>query len=254
MSEVNEATTEEQAGLSKTKKWFAENVVNNVDDIIAIGNNAIVQMDKDISMRPSDPEIPIMMYAQTWRAIMNYLGTQQEKNSEFEIQITDRVKTGYTTSEDEDEEKVGNFTVFIKHLEPAENSDEITDPTATKTIEICTEWNARHNTHDADAHKTISTIARRHIDEFMNFKISSSEFIIPTWAIVHRQICNYIKTSKSIEDDYGQKELNICGLYTIGVQTSDEGDEEIYFIPDITMKRMMKDDEKANRLSGGSED
>lgn len=229
---------------SKAQKWFKENVSENVKELIEIGELANHELHNKISLGLSDPMTTIALYANIFESICDVIVDKQDSWDDFCLNIADRLKIGYTTTNNEDDEKTGNFMVFMQHV-PNTSSNESLDEEEDDTIVLCSQWNAANIKNQADVIKEVASRGKKALSEIINIKIESHEFVIPMFCIIHQNIINYIRL-KRVEEGKTEYELNVAGLYTVGIQETDDAEEEIYFVPSISLKLRFKNDAVAS--------
>lgn len=229
---------------TKSKLWFKDNVSENEAELIQIGELANKMLYDKINLGINDPRTTIAIYAKIFDEVCNVVVSKQDEWDEFWLTIADRLQIGYTTTTSEDDEKQGNFMVFIKHIESKQKDDPL-DEEEEDTIALCTQWNAENIRTQADIIKEIASRAKKKLEEIINIKIASCEFVIPMFCIIHSQIVNYIRL-KRIEEDKSEYEINVAGLYTIGIQETEDAEEDIYFVPSISLKLKFKNDAQAS--------
>jgi hypothetical protein len=184
------------------------------------------------------------IYAHIFETICKAIAAKEKTHSDFELNIADGLCIGYDTTEDENDEKQGNFMVYMKHRDNP-RIDAVQDEDETSTLALCAMWNAQNIKEQAAFLKTISGNACKDISSVVNIRFESEEFIIPMFSIIHAQIVRYVREQR-IERKLREFELPICGLYTVGAAVTDDGDEEIYFVPSITLKLLFKNDSIAS--------
>lgn len=242
--------------MLETKKWFDENVLEDVDDLLAIANLANTIVDERISLGIGYPETTLAIYATIFDTIVDKIADFESTRDSFELNIANRLIIGYNTTDNSDDEKVGNFMVYLNHpyeeytTTIKQNKDDEDLDDNEKTVTLCVEWNAANVKEQATLITEIATAAKKAITEKLNIKTESAEFVIPLFCIIHEQIINYLRI-KRVEEGVAEKEINCCGIYTVGIRETDDGDEEIYYIPSISLKLKFKDDKAS---TGKSED
>lgn len=236
----------------KVNTWIEDNVTENIEDIKIIGNIAHQRISDDLNIYMSREgendhySMPISVYGVIFESICDAIKDQRSSHNKFEVSIADRLIIGYSSTSDEDDEKSGNFMVYLKHkdktiVEGGVDDNEI-DP-----ITLATRWNAANVNEHSELLKTISKNSKESISNDLDIILASSEQIIPIFCIIHESIVSYCKI-KFAEMEKNSFELNIAGLYIIGIEIEDDTDDEvIYFEPSISLKLKFKDDTIANR-------
>lgn len=226
--------------MSKSKEWFEENVIENREELLQVGELANRLLHDKISLAIPDPQITIAMYCNIFETICKVVAKREDEWDEFCVNVANRLRVGYTTTDSDEEEKTGNFMVFIQHMQEQVSNDML-DEDENDTIVLCTQWNAANIKEQTDIIKEISVEAKKQLSSMINIKAESSEFIIPTFCIIHEQLINYIRL-KRVEENRSEYELNVAGLFTIGIMETDDAEEEIYFVPSISLKLLFKND------------
>lgn len=232
-----------------TNTWFRENVVESVDDIRQIGENACRTLHSKLSMT-MDAETVIAVYGKIFEVICDVLRSRREEWDEFVINIAGRFAIGFSSTENEEDEKQGNFMVFMKHLETP-SSDDSLDEEETDTIALSVQWNAANIKEQAEVMKEISSKAMTTLSKILNLKVGSDEFIIPTFCIIHSEIIKFIRL-KRVTENAADYEVNVAGYYVAGIHETDDAEEEVYFEPSVSLKRSFKGDLLASRDDANS--
>lgn len=224
---------------SKTTQWFVDNVIDDIDELKEIGDLANKMMLDRLSISLTNNMQPIALYGIIFSTICDIVAARENEYSEFAVNIADRLRIGYTTTDSEDDEKNGNFMVFIQHISNPKN--ESLDEEESSSIALCSQWNADNIKVQSELMKEIAIKAKRALGDYINIKIESHEFIIPMFCIIHSAIMNYIALKRA-DNNVDEYELNIAGLYTVGCCMTEEGDVDFYFIPSISLKLKFKND------------
>lgn len=234
---------------TQSTKWFEENVADNRDELIAIGEIANQLLFKNISLGLTNPMTTIAIYAKIFDVICDAVVEKEDDYSDFVLNVANRFNIGYTTTENEDDEKAGNFMCFIQHIDEP-HSDAPIDENENDTIQLCVQWNATNVKTQSEILKEIMARGKKQLSDLLNIKAESIEYILPMFCIIHEAIVTYVK-NKFIEnkDELSEYEINVAGLYTIGVQDI-EGVPNIYYVPSISLKLKFKND----AIATGSEE
>lgn len=223
-----------------SNEWFDENVVENVEELIEVGKITNVILKDKLNLGITSPKSTIAYYAIIFNCICEAIIEQEDKWDDFCVNVADRIKVGYTTTSSEDDEKSGNFMVFIQHVYNT-STDESLDEEEEDTVVLCTQWNAANVKAQTEIIKNIAARGKKAFKELINLPIETHELIIPLFCIIHSQLINYIRL-KRVEQNKTEYELEIAGLFTVGIRETDEADEEVYFIPSVALKRLFKND------------
>ena len=233
--------------MTKSQAWFEKNINEDEEALIAIGELSNRAISDKFALTLTTPELPIAMYSVIFRSIKDVLKSKEEENSDYSIEIANRVKIGYSNYDNENAEKNGNFMVFIKHIpgSKVENTRDEEEET-NKTIELAAQWNAINITTDIEVIQEIADKAKKNIDDELNTAIGSTELVIPLFITIHESMISYLSL-KRVELQECEYEINMAGEFFVGVRENDEGEEEVYFIPPVDLRLAMKDDDAANK-------
>ena len=139
---------------------------------------------------------------------------------------------------------------YMKDCKSTQTDASINDDDDQSTINLATQWNSKNITESHEIIKEIAGKAKAKLGELINIKLESHEFVIPLFCIVHAAIVNHVRL-KRIDSGDSDYSLNIAGLYTIGCELTEDGDEEIYYLPSISMKLKFKNDKLATGSNEG---
>lgn len=233
--------------LTKSEEWFHNNVIEDLDDINAIGELAIKQVDRLFNVKFKTVAAPIAVYAVIMDCIKRYLHSKEAKNSSYSINIADRLEIGFTSgfeTEDDDAEKGGNFCIYLKHIP----NDAVTasDPDEKNAIALAVQWQAANIHKSADDLKAIAGDGLNKLRQELDIFLGNPELVIPIFAAVHSQVIAYIQFKKSAAGvDVDDISFNMAGLYEIGIIEEADGENTIQFKPLVSDKGTFKSDEKA---------
>ena len=243
----------ERKMASKSIEWFNENVSENEKDLRAIAVESVDPLYQKLSINfdpdvcPDYQEMIIAMYGVIFNEICNEIVEKEKEWDSFSLNIADRLKIGYTTTDDEDDEKTGNFMVFMQNTMKDFTNSKADEPKEKSnfTVELATQWNAANIKVQADVLKSIAARSKKALSDVLDIKSETHEFIIPFFCMVHSEILKYLKLQKE-ELSKSEYELNIAGLYTIGIQETDDAEDNIYYVPSISLKLKFKNDSVAS--------
>jgi hypothetical protein len=241
---------------TKAEQWFEDNVIENREDLLKVGELANREVFEKLSLDIASPNITIAMYAQVFKALCDVVRSKQDIMEDFELNVAGRLAIGYTTTSSEDDEKSGNFMVYINHLN-SKSADTSIDDDETDTIVLCTQWNAANVKIQADVIKDAAIRGKANLNDNLDIKAANHEFIIPLFCIIHSQLIEYL-LARAEELKLTELEINVAGLFTIGVEIHEERDtagniidveRDIYFVPSIDTKLAFKNDAVATGKS-----
>ena len=228
---------------AKYVEFFNNATKEDQDDILTICETASRQIYDRFKTRIDDPKLLAAIISKTYDAFIKYLVSLEEKYSDFQINICDRLVIGYTTSNDEDDEKQGNFMIFIRHLNSNKKNDEIDDPTA-KAVERAVQWNTENMINQPTM---LNSIANNAVTEMsgIDIQLSASELVMPIFCTTYEAIVNYLKIKRREKDEF-RYEINFMNCFHIAAQESEDENDVISIRPTIDSKLTLKNDAKAS--------
>lgn len=227
----------------KYEKYFEEFAHEDTEHILSICETASKIIWDRFRTRFDDPRLLASCFSKIFGSFLNKLEALEAEYSDFNINICDRLCMGYSTNEDDDDEKQGNFMVYIRHINANKKNEESDDPTA-KAVERAVQWNTENIISQPELLRKISIDALedlKHID----VSIGSSELIIPIFVTTYEAIINYIKVKRREEDAF-EFEINFISCFYIGARESEDEMDDIYIRPNIESKLQLKSDIKAS--------
>ena len=236
--------------MTKCEQWFQDNVVDDQKEVEDIGAEAIEEIKRSLRLGINSPKVVMAIYGTIFDAITAVVAAREDKWDTYELNIANRLIVGYNTTNSEDDEKMGNFMAYMKDCKSTQTDASINDDDDQSTINLATQWNSKNITESHEIIKEIAGKAKAKLGELINIKLESHEFVIPLFCIVHAAIVNHVRL-KRIDSGDSDYSLNIAGLYTIGCELTEDGDEEIYYLPSISMKLKFKNDKLATGSNEG---
>ena len=224
-------------------EYFNEFAHEDQEHIITICETASKLIHDRFRARFDDPRLLAACFSKIYSAFLNKLESLEGQYSSFQINICDRLLMGYTTNEDDDDEKQGNFMVYIRHLNTNKKNEEIDDPTS-KTDERAVQWNTENIIAQPELLRKIAIEAVEEL-KTIDVSIGTTELIMPMFVTTYESIINYLKIKRRELDDF-EFEVNFISCFYIGARESEEDIDEIYIRPNIEAKLKLKNDTKAS--------
>lgn len=191
----------------------------------------------------TDPRLVAAIFSKTYDAILTNLEVAEKSYSNFEINLANRLVIGYSTTNDEDEEKQGNFMIFVKDLgftpRPYETADG--DMTANQ---LCALWNSENIQSQPEIIKKISESARKLLKQEIGVEFQSHEPVIPIFVTVYETLVQMLQIHRKEIDEF-EFEVNFMSCFFIGAREG-EFDDDIYIRPNIESKLRLKNDSVAS--------
>jgi hypothetical protein len=184
-----------------------------------------------------------VIFAKIYDAFRDKLVSLRSTYSDFEINIANRLAIGYDNSKDEEDEKEGNFLIYINNLPFNRKDEKIEDP-AIGSVERAVQWNTENVIEKPKIIREIAIDAMNKLKE-LDIPIGTEELIIPIFISVYEAMVNYIKIHREELDEF-EYEVNFMCRFSIGVRKLAE--DSIYIRPNINEKLMLKDDDLAEKM------
>lgn len=188
------------------------------------------------------PEVVAVIFSKTYDAILDELVNLEKKNSEFNINVCGRLDIGYSNIENEDDEKEGNFMIYIRHKNFSHvNSETNYDDPSPK--ELCVSWST---TNIKDQPEILKRIAANAVEKLKRVDVifDTSDAILPIFITVYEHLVLFIQDQRAQANEF-EYSINFASCFTIGARETDNGDE-IYIIPSINSKLKLKSDANAS--------
>lgn len=256
----------------KIKRHFREICPEDVEDCQTVLSNASKVLNKDFHIKLKDDVIIFgCIFEQTYQQILQHLIKQEKDKDSYFINIADRLIIGFDNSNNENDEKQGNFSPYIRHLN-SDKKDEYTVERTDGAKEISAQWMAKNIVESSNDIKEIRGKVKEALED-IDIQIASSEIIFPIFIKIYEELASYIQVKRNDLDAY-EYEINFLSCFTIGcreiVVTPDdkekdekkkekkdkgentEEDEEIsvviYIRPSIQTKLGVKNDQSATAI------
>lgn len=233
--------------MTQAEKVFNEIVVEDREEVESIGEMANPVIYQKLKIRLGASYVPIAIYATIFDCIMAYLKEIQATKETLKINIANRLEIGYTTSfdveENSDMEKLGNFMIYMKHIENNKLTD--VDENEPSSVVRCTQWNEANITQSITPIKAITKAATEKLQSRLNIQSANPEIIMPLFCLIHDKVVEYMKLKRA-ELDVFEHRINMAGCYDVYARILEDG-VEISFKPNVYDKLTIKDDGKATK-------
>lgn len=226
----------------KVDEWFKKTVVEDAEDCLSIGNDAMEECRKHWNIGFGNPETVLGFYSTVFGCILDKLVSKREKNSAFAINVADVVEIGFDDSTDDGvSEKVGNFCPYIYDLGKKMSYDDNPD---RSSIERCTEWASKSITEQRKTLDEIASDSVKHLHEDLNLELAASSAIFPLFCTIHERVVGHMKV-KLADINKPEAMINFCNNYDIYARTGENGESIIEYSPKPMQKLAVKSDSQA---------
>lgn len=227
----------------KYLSYYDEFAKEDQEHIVTICETASKTIWERFHARFDDPKLLAATFSKIYSAFINALESMESEHPTMSINICGRLEIGYTTNENEDDEKLGNFMVFIRDLNSEKRNENATDPTL-KAVELATLWNVDNIIENPGILRKIAVDACDML-KTIDVNIGSSELVMPIFVTVYEAIVNYLKIRRHEKNDF-EFEINFMSCFFIGARESDDDIDTIYIRPNIEAKLQLKNDTAAS--------
>ena len=226
----------------KDIKYFNEICPDDQDDVLTVCEISSKELFQKFKLKFDDPRTLAAIWAKIFDSSVKYLKGCEETHSEFEINIADRLVIGYDTSTDEDDEKQGNFCIYIRHLN-SDKKDDMTIEPSDKAVERAVQWNTNNIVDKSSTIRDISNNALEYCKE-IDVHLGSAELVMPIFVKTYEALVKFIKIKRSDTDQF-EYSINFLSCFTIVCRETEDGDL-IDIVPSITSKLGLKNDSQAS--------
>ena len=220
---------------------YTNNVVEDADDILQVLDVTSKIIKDKFKISLDDHRILGAMFRETYMSFLRKLKELEKSYSNYTITVADRFSIGYTTTDSQDDEKQGNFMVFIEdHMNTKKNNDpEFTSSAKERVVQWCID----NITVQPDI---INSVAMDALDNLKKIDIvlASSDFVIPIFITIYDTLVNYLQIKRS-ESNKFEYEINFISCFNIKAMEGEKGDI-IAIRPNIEAKLELKNDAVAS--------
>lgn len=230
------------AEQSLAEKYFDEVVVDDKDEMEAIAEMARPEILKIIRIDLGNNKVPIAIYEVIFECIMRYLKQVQKKKDSLRIIICDRLEIGFTTSfetpENEELEKMGNFMIYMNHIDNKKKSE--IDEDEDDSVVRCVQWNESNITTSLTDIKEITKMAVADLEKKLGIMSVNAEVVMPLFCLIHDEIVKYVAIVRNEKNAFEYR-INVAGCYDIYARLLEDG-VDISFKPCVYGKGYVKED------------
>ena len=235
--------------MDKYLSYFDEVVHENQEDIITICESASRKIYDQVGIKfgnkEDDAKLIGVIFSKTYESIISVLKKLEATKSNEVINFCNRFNVGFSTSDNEDDEKQGNFMFFMTDLGKSHKDVDMEDSDTSTQKERAIFWNMENAKENPEVIRDIGIEAIKKLDDEVDVKLESWEFIPPFFSIVYDAIVNYVKIKRREADEF-EFEIYFMSCFYIGARETEDDADVIYITPNIDSKLSMKDDLKAS--------
>lgn len=234
-------------------RWFNDYAVNNKQELKIICNLTARSAEEQFSLylRSGNTEVYAVVFYATFMTILEFIRSKQKVRNNFTIEICNSINLGYSNSNDDNNEKVGNFMPIMEYIGINRNIvDGVSSMELDKTTQNFIRWQELNIKQNVSYYKEIQERAYERLKSEYKTNLRTSEAVIPLFCIFMDHITNVLKMKFKEADgtDVSEVSMNVLGLFDVYYSFNEEDNLEIIeFQPNISMKLALKSDDIASR-------
>jgi len=226
--------------------YYKEICVEDEEDLRKACNVADLRNWEEFKVKLEYPEILASIFSKTFEAIIKKLEVFEKDNSMFNINIANTLNIGYTTSENDDDEKEGNFMVYIKDNLGGKPLASLEHNESNMTAKECvTQWCQSHIVDENIG--ILNEIAVKALSMLKDIDIilPTSDFIWPLFCTLYSNIISQAIQMRK-ETNQFKYEINVFSCFYLIVQEAEDDNVDIIIRPSILSKLALKNDSIAS--------
>ena len=256
---IEEIDNEEQVeeipeDWQKLIKAYDSRTFENEKDIALIcdtANKVIYDRFRVNLRRPDDPffsyyKMTAMIFVETFRAIIQQLLDRRATNATYNINIGNRINIGFSNSDNDEDEKNGNFCPYVKDIPHYTVKDDDDIKLDGHSKEYIRNWNQENMIQNPEDTLTIANRALKSL-KAIDINLGSPELVFPLFVTIYESIISYLKIRRRESED-DEFMINFCNCITVDCIGQDDGVDKITIIPAIEDKLNIKSDKNGTAI------
>lgn len=256
---IEEIDNEEQVeeipeDWQKLIKAYDNRTFENQKDIALIcdtANKVIYDRFRVNLRRPDDPffsyyKMTAMIFVETFRAIIQQLLDRRATNATYNINIGNRINIGFSNSDNDEDEKNGNFCPYVKDIPHYTVKDDDDIKLDGHCKEYIRNWNQENMIQNPEDTLTIANRALKSL-KAIDINLGSPELVFPLFVTIYESIISYLKIRRRESED-DEFMINFCNCITVDCIGQDDGVDKITIIPAIEDKLNIKSDKNGTAI------
>lgn len=251
---------EQEIDLKQEKKpetfvtrWFKDYAVNDERELRIICDLTARSAEEQFKMylKSGNTEVYAVVFYATFMTILEFIRSKQKLYNNFTIEIYKSINIGYSNSDDDNNEKVGNFMPIMEYIGINHNIvEEHVELDVDKTSQNFIRWKVLNSKKNVEFYKEIQERAYNRLKNEYKTNLRTSEAVFPLFCIFMDHITSVLKMKFREADgtDVSEVSMNVLGLFDVYYSFNEEDNQEIIeFQPNISMKLALKSDDIASR-------
>ena len=238
----------------KLIKAYDSRTFENQKDIALIcdtANKVIYDRFRVNLRRPDDPffsyyKMTAMIFVETFRAIIQQLLDRRATNATYNINIGNRINIGFSNSDNDEDEKNGNFCPYVKDIPHYTVKDDDDIKLDGHCKEYIRNWNQENMIQNPEDTLTIANRALKSL-KAIDINLGSPELVFPLFVTIYESIISYLKIRRRESED-DEFMINFCNCITVDCIGQDDGVDKITIISAIEDKLNIKSDKNGTAI------
>lgn len=243
--------------LTKAEPWVVfmkDSLCEDFDIIESIADTANRTLYEKYKIKIDSWALSTAIFLKTFESICVMLKSKEKDYSSYAVNFMNRFIVSFNSNINDEDEKTGNFMIYLRHVGGDTVKDTFVDPTDTPLTRV-SDWNKDNlisKIDDGVAKKQpeltrkMSLLAVDYINK-INIKLANNEVIFPMFINFYDSIITVCKLVRK-DRDLPKLEVNL-GLLRVVVKEGPDGRDIIELKPDIAGKLNIKDDKLASSAS-----
>ena len=243
--------------LTKAEPWvifMKDSLCEDFDIIESIADTANRTLYEKYKIKIDSWALSTAIFLKTFESICVMLKSKEKDYSSYAVNFMNRFIVSFNSNINDEDEKTGNFMIYLRHVVGDTVKDTFVDPTDTPLTRV-SDWNKDNlisKIDDGVAKKQpeltrkMSLLAVDYINK-INIKLANNEVIFPMFINFYDSIITVCKLVRK-DRDLPKLEVNL-GLLRVVVKEGPDGRDIIELKPDIAGKLNIKDDKLASSAS-----
>lgn len=243
--------------LTKAEPWvifMKDSLCEDFDIIESIADTANRTLYEKYKIKIDSWALSTAIFLKTFESICVMLKSKEKDYSSYAVNFMNRFIVSFNSNINDEDEKTGNFMIYLRHVGGDTVKDTFVDPTDTPLTRV-SDWNKDNlisKIDDGVAKKQpeltrkMSLLAVDYINK-INIKLANNEVIFPMFINYYDSIITVCKLVRK-DRDLPKLEVNL-GLLRVVVKEGPDGRDIIELKPDIAGKLNIKDDKLASSAS-----
>lgn len=239
--------------LTKAEPWvifLKDSLCEDFDVIESIADTANRSLYEKYKIKLDSWPMSTAVFLKTFESICAMLKSKESNYSNYAINFMNRFIVSFNSNINDEDEKNGNFMIYLRHIGGDTAKDTFIDPTDTPLTRVA-DWNKENLVSKIDdgvmkkqpeLTRKMSLLAVEYINK-INIKLANNEVIFPIFINYYDSIITVCKLVRK-DRDLPKLEVNL-GLLRIIIKEGPDGRDVIELKPDIAGKLNIKDDKLA---------